>query len=62
MVAKLTGEDSAFGKLSKQFSDYLTLQAAKEKAATEADVRSQVRDYLIERGVDEDYFALEYTL
>lgn len=62
MMAKLTGEDSAFGKLSKQFSDYLTLQAAKEKAATEADVRSQVRDYLIDRGVEEDDFALEYTL
>lgn len=58
----LTGEDSEFGKLSKQFSDYLKNQAAKEKAATEADVRSKVRDYLIERGVDEDDFALKYTL
>ena len=62
MMAKLTGDDSAFGKLSKQFGDYLKLQAEKEKAATEADIRSQVRDYLIGRGVDEDDFALEYTL
>lgn len=61
-TAGLTGEDGAIGKLSKQFSDYLTQQAAKEKAATEADIRSQVRDYLLERGVEEDDFALEYTL
>lgn len=58
----LTGEEGALGKLSKQFSDYLSTQAAKEKAATEADVRSQVREYLIDRGVDEEDFALEYTL
>ena len=58
----LTGEDGAFGKLSKQFSDYLKTQAEKEKAATESNIRSQVREYLIERGVDEDDFALEYTL
>lgn len=58
----LTGEEGALGKLSKQFSDYLKTQAEKEKAATEADVRSQVREYLIDRGVDEDDFALEYTL
>lgn len=62
MMAKLTGDDSAFGKLSKQFGDYLKLQAEKEKAATEADIRSQVRDYLLDRGVDEEDFALEYTL
>lgn len=58
----LTGEDGALGKLSKQFSDYLKTQAEKEKAATEADVRSQVREYLIDRGVEEEDFALEYTL
>ena len=61
-IAKITGEDGAFGKLSKQFSDYLASQAAKEKAATEADIRNQVREYLIMRGVDEEDFALEYTL
>lgn len=58
----LTGEDSELGKLSKQLSEFLKRQAAKEKAATEADIRSQVRDYLIGRGVEEDDFALEYTL
>ena len=58
----LTGENSELGKLSKQFGDFLKAQAAKEKAATEADVRSQVRDYLIGRGVDDEDFALEYTL
>lgn len=61
-TAGLTGEDGAIGKLSKQFSDYLTQQAAREKAATEADIRSQVREYLLGRGVEEDDFALEYTL
>lgn len=61
-MKSVMGEDGEIGKLSKQFSDYLKAQAAKEKAATEADVRSQVRDYLIGRGVDEDDFALDYTL
>ena len=61
-VDVLMGDDGALGKLSKQLSDYLKVQAAKEKAAAEADARSKVRAYLIGRGVDEDDFALEYTL
>ena len=62
-VAKATGEQTkAFETLSKQFSDYMKAQEAKEKAATEAGVRSQIRNYLLDRGVDEDDFALEYTL
>lgn len=58
----LTGENSEFAKLSKQFSDYLKLQAEKDKAAAEADVRSQIKDFLIGRGVDEDDYALEIML
>lgn len=58
----LTGEGGAIGKLSKQFSDYLAQQAAKEKAATEASTREQVREYLLSRGVDENDFALDYTI
>jgi hypothetical protein len=58
----LTGEDSEFGKLSKQFGDFLKKQAEREKATTEAGVRAEVRGYLIGRGVEEDDFALEYTL
>lgn len=61
-MKSVMGEDGEIGKLSKQFSDYLKAQAAKEKAATEADVRSQVRDYLIGLGVKENEFALKYTL
>lgn len=61
-MSGLTSEEGALGKLSKQFGDFLKLQAGKEKAATEAEVRSQVREYLIDRGVDEEDFALEYTL
>lgn len=58
----LTGDDSEFGKLNKQLRDYLKLQAEKDKAATEASIREQVRDHLIGLGVDEKDFALRYTL
>ena len=61
-MAGLTGEEGALGKLSKQFSDYLTQQAEKEKEQSIASVRSQIRDYLIGRGVEEDDYALEITL
>lgn len=62
MLAKMTGDDSAFGKLSKQFSDFMSQVAAEKQAQTEASIREQVKDYLLRRGVDEDDFALEYTL
>ena len=58
----LTGENSEFGKLSKQFSEYLAAQALKDKAATEEGIRSQIKAYLIGRGVEEDDYALEITL
>lgn len=61
-TAGLTSDDGAIGKLSKQFSDYMAQIAAEKKATTEANVREQVRDYLLARGVDEEDFALEYTL
>ena len=61
-MAGITGDEGAIGKLSKQFSEFLAAQAEKEKAITVANAREQVRDYLISRGVDEDDFALEYTL
>lgn len=62
LLAEMTGDDSAFGKLSKQFSDFMTQVAAEKQAQTKASVRDQIRDYLIDRGVDENDFALEYTL
>ena len=61
-LAEITGEDSAFGKLSKQFGDFLTQQVEKEKQQTITSVRGQIRDYLIERGVEEDDYALEICL
>lgn len=62
IMGKLTGEGSEFGKLSKQFGDFMKMMAAEKKAQTEASIREQVKDYLIGRGVDEEDFALEYTL
>ena len=58
----LTGEEGAIGKLSKQFGEYMAAVAAEKKAQSEADIRGRVREYLLSRGVDEDDFALEYTL
>ena len=49
----LTGEGSEFGKLSKQFSDYLTAQTEKEKAATIAKTKDELKKFLIELGADE---------
>ena len=57
-----TGENSDFGKLTKQFSEYLAAQSLKDKAATEEGIRSQIKAYLIGRGVEEDDYALEIAL
>lgn len=61
-VGGLTSEEGALGKLSKQFSDYMTNVAKERKAQTEESIRTQVRDFLISRGADEEDFALEYTI
>lgn len=61
-MKNLTGENSEFAKLSKQFSDYLKAQAEKDKLLSEANVREQIKAYLIGRGVEEDDFALEIAL
>lgn len=58
----ITGADSEFGKLSKQFSDYLAAQALKDKATAEAGIRAQLKAYLIGKGVEEDDYALEIAL
>lgn len=59
----LTGEESDFGKLSKQMSDYLTAQRAKEEAASVADLRSQILDYIVEfDGLDEDDAIIENVM
>lgn len=58
----LTAEDGAIGKLGKQFSDYMAQVAEERKTQTVESVRSQVRDYLISRGADEEDFALDYTI
>lgn len=61
-IEGLTSESGAIGKMSKQFSDFMTQVAAEKQAQTEEMVRGQVRDYLIGRGADEEDFALTYTL
>lgn len=61
-LGNLTGEEGAIGKLSKQLSSFLTQQAEKEKAASEAEIRQQIHEYLLSRGADEDDFAFDYTL
>lgn len=58
----ITGENSEFGKLSKQFGDFLKLQSEQAKANAIANVRNQVKEYLIGRGVEDDDYALEITL
>lgn len=58
----LTGEEGVIGKQSKKLDDFIAAFTAKEKAQTEADVRRQIRDSLIARGVEEDDYALEITM
>lgn len=61
-MSGLTGENGALGKLSKQFSDYMEQVAEEKKTQNIANVREQIKDYLIGRGVDEDDYALEICL
>ncbi len=62
-LSGLTGEDGAIGKLSKQFGDYLTLQAEKDKAATESQMRSQILDYVRSfDNLDADDVIVENTM
>lgn len=53
-LSGLTGEEGAIGKLSKQFGDYMKAQTEKEKAATIAKAKSELKDFLIELGADEN--------
>ena len=61
-MESLTGDEGALGKLSKQFSDFLTQQAEEKKQLSISNVRDQIREYLIGRGVDADDYALEICL
>lgn len=62
-ISGLTGEEGAIGKLSKQLSDYLTQQAEKEKAATEEQMRSELRELVMSfDGLDEDDVVVENTM
>lgn len=62
-VAKATGEQTkAFEALNKQFGDYMKQVAEERKTQTIANVREQIKDYLIGRGVEEDDYALEITM
>lgn len=61
-IGGLTGEDGVIGQQSKKLNDFITAFTAKEKAQTEADIRRQIRNRLIARGVDEDDYALEITM
>lgn len=63
MMAKMTGDDSAFGKLSKQFSDYLKAQEEKEKTATEEQMRSEILKLVMSYdGLDADDVIVENTM
>lgn len=53
-LGSLTGEEGVIGKLSKQFGDYMAAQTAKEKAATIANAKSELKKFLIELGADEN--------
>lgn len=62
-VAKATGEQAkAFETLSKQFSEYMAKVEEEKKSQTIANVKDQIRDYMIGRGVEEDDYALEIAL
>ena len=59
----LTGEGSEFQKLSKQFGDYLAAQAAKDKAASEEELRRQVLKHVIAfDDLDEDDAIVENVM
>ncbi len=53
-LGSLTGEEGPIGKLTKQVGDYMAAQIAKEKAANIAKAKSDLRDFLIELGADEN--------
>ena len=61
-ISGLTGEEGALGKLSKQFSDFMTQVAAEKKAQTVASIKDQIKEHLIGRGVEEDDYALEIAM
>lgn len=58
----LTSEEGVIGKQSKKLEEFIAAFTAKEKAQTEADIRRQIRESLIARGVEEDDYALEITM
>lgn len=59
----LTGEESDFGKLSKQMTDYLATQIAREKAASVESLRKQILEYITEfDGLDEDDAIVENVI
>lgn len=62
-ISGLTGEEGAFGKLSKQFSDYLKSQEEKEKTATEDQMRSEILKLVMSYdGLEEDDVIVENTM
>ena len=62
-VAKATGEQTkAFETLSKQFSDYMKQVAEEKRVLAVTNVREQIRNFLIDLGVEEDDYALEICL
>lgn len=62
-VAKATGDQTkAFNELNKKFADYMAQVEEEKKTAAITNVRQQIKDYLIARGVEEDDYALEICL
>ena len=48
LLAKMTGDDSAFGKLSKQFTDYMARQEQEKKDALINGIRENLKSYLLD--------------
>ena len=62
-IAGLTGEEGAFGKLSKQFGDFLKAQEEKEKTATEDQMRVEILKLIMSYDdLDEDDVIIENTM
>ena len=48
LLAKMTGDDSAFGKLSKQFTDYMAKTEQEKKDAAVNKIREDLKSYLLD--------------
>jgi len=62
-MEKMTNEESAFGKLNKQFSDYMAQVAAEKKAKSIESMRGDILEYIMEfDGLDADDNIIENVM